>query len=418
MFELVEDGKVVTGASIKVIGVGGAGGNAVNRMIEAGLKGVDFIAANTDAQVLEQSKCPKRIQLGTGITKGLGSGANPGVGREAAEEDEALIAETLAGSDMVFVTAGMGGGTGTGAAPVVARIARSLGALTVAVVTRPFEFEGRRRLQIAEEGLRELREKVDTLIVIPNQRLLAIVEKHTPLKEAFKVADQVLHYATKGISDLITVPGLVNLDFADVKTVMAERGNALMGAGHASGPNRAYEAAQCAVSSPLLDDVSISGAEALLVNVTGGESMTLHEINEAVTVVVDAAGRDANVIFGAVIDESMGDALSITVIATGFGKGDTRAKTVESPRAAASPRIYEMEQREQRVSRPIVVRATMDDDDADLAEPQVQEAASAQAQAPRPTFRMAPGTVRRPFGGRALTKDNMDVPAFMRKQMD
>ena len=417
MFELVEDGRVVTGASIKVIGVGGAGGNAVNRMIEAGLKGVDFIAANTDAQVLDQSRCPKRIQLGTGITKGLGSGANPGVGREAAEEDEALIAETLAGSDMVFVTAGMGGGTGTGAAPVVARIARSLGALTVAVVTRPFEFEGRRRLQIAEEGLLELREKVDTLIVIPNQRLLAIVEKHTPLKEAFKVADQVLHYATKGISDLITVPGLVNLDFADVKTVMAERGNALMGAGHASGPNRAYEAAQSAVSSPLLDDVSISGAEALLVNVTGGESMTLHEINEAVTVVVDAAGRDANVIFGAVIDEGMGDALSITVIATGFGKGETRAKTVESPRAAASPRIFEME-RERPARAPIVVRATLDDDDPELAEPQVQEAAPAQVQAPRPAFRMAPGTARRPFGGRALTKDNMDVPAFMRKQMD
>ena len=415
MFELVEDGKMVTGASIKVIGVGGAGGNAVNRMIEAGLKGVDFIAANTDAQVLDQSRCPKRIQLGTGITKGLGSGANPGVGREAAEEDEALIAETLAGSDMVFVTAGMGGGTGTGAAPVVARIARSLGALTVAVVTRPFEFEGRRRLQIAEEGLRELREKVDTLIVIPNQRLLAIVEKHTPLKEAFKVADQVLHYATKGISDLITVPGLVNLDFADVKTVMAERGNALMGAGHASGPNRAYEAAQCAVSSPLLDDVSISGAEALLVNVTGGESMTLHEINEAVTVVVDAAGRDANVIFGAVIDESMGDALSITVIATGFGKGDARKQTMESPRPAMSPRIFEVE----RPSRPpVVVRATLDDEDLELAEPQVQEAAPASAQAPRPSFRMAPGTVRRPFGGRALTKDNMDVPAFMRKQMD
>ncbi|HKO21456.1 MAG TPA: cell division protein FtsZ, partial [Candidatus Eisenbacteria bacterium] len=279
MFELVEDGKVVLGASIKVIGVGGAGGNAVNRMMEAGLRGVDFIAANTDAQVLDQSRCPKRIQLGTGITKGLGSGANPNVGREAAEEDEAAIAEALSGADMVFVTAGMGGGTGTGAAPVVARVARSMGALTVAVVTRPFEFEGRRRMQIAEEGLQALREKVDTLIVIPNQRLLAIVEKHTPLKEAFRVADQVLHYATKGISDLITVPGLVNLDFADVKTVMAERGNALMGAGHSSGPNRAYEAAQCAVSSPLLDDVSISGAEALLVNVTGGESMTLHEIN-------------------------------------------------------------------------------------------------------------------------------------------
>jgi cell division protein FtsZ len=418
MFELVEDGKVVLGASIKVIGVGGAGGNAVNRMMEAGLRGVDFIAANTDAQVLDQSRCPKRIQLGTGITKGLGSGANPNVGREAAEEDEAAIAEALSGADMVFVTAGMGGGTGTGAAPVVARVARSMGALTVAVVTRPFEFEGRRRMQIAEEGLQALREKVDTLIVIPNQRLLAIVEKHTPLKEAFRVADQVLHYATKGISDLITVPGLVNLDFADVKTVMAERGNALMGAGHSSGPNRAYEAAQCAVSSPLLDDVSISGAEALLVNVTGGESMTLHEINEAVTVVVDAAGRDANVIFGAVIDESMGDALSITVIATGFGKAEMMKARAAEPARAHAPRILEMEPRSVRPT--VVVRPTLDEMDV---EETVLEASSAetpgQAPAgPRPAFRMAPGTARRPFGGRAISKENMDVPAFMRKQMD
>src|SRR5687767_15111986 len=348
MFELVEDGVGRSGASIKVIGVGGAGGNAVNRMIESGLAGVEFIVANTDNQVLVQSRCARRLQLGAEITKGLGSGANPAVGRQSAEADEAILAETLGGSDMVFVTAGMGGGTGTGAAPVVARIARSVGALTVGVVTKPFEFEGRRRMQAAEEGLRELRENVDTLIVIPNQRLLAIVEKNTPLREAFKTADQVLHHATKGISDLITVPGLVNLDFADVKTVMAERGNALMGAGYATGPTRAYEAAQSAVSSPLLDDISISGAEALLVNVTGGESMTLHEINEAVTVVVDAAGRDANVIFGAVIDETMGDALSITVIATGFGKGEASRKPIESPRPAAS-RILEMESRQPAV---------------------------------------------------------------------
>ena len=413
MFELIDDGNDSTTASIKVIGVGGAGGNAVNRMIESGLRGVEFIAANTDSQVLDQSLCPKRLQLGAGITKGLGSGANPGVGREAAEEDEALIAESLEGSDMVFVTGGMGGGTGTGAAPVVARIARSLGALTVAVVTRPFEFEGRRRMQIAEEGLRELREKVDTLIVIPNQRLLAIVEKHTPLREAFKVADQVLHHATKGISDLITVPGLVNLDFADVKTVMAERGNALMGAGHATGPNRAYEAAQSAVSSPLLDDISISGAEALLVNVTGSESMSLHEINEAVTVVVDAAGHDANVIFGAVIDEAMGDSMSITVIATGFGKGNAKAKTVEGMRAAAAgPRIYEIEPRERMARPPIMVRPAASQEELEPEEaPQPVPTA-------RPTFRMAPGTARRPFGGRVLTKENMDVPAFMRKQMD
>jgi cell division protein FtsZ len=417
MFELVEEGKSVLGASIKVIGVGGAGGNAVNRMMEAGLRGVDFIAANTDAQVLDQSRCPKRIQLGTGITKGLGSGANPNVGREAAEEDEAAIAEVLTGADMVFVTAGMGGGTGTGAAPVVARVARSMGALTVAVVTRPFEFEGRRRSQIAEEGLQALREKVDTLIVIPNQRLLAIVEKHTPLKEAFRVADQVLHYATKGISDLITVPGLVNLDFADVKTVMAERGNALMGAGHSSGPNRAYEAAQSAVSSPLLDDVSISGAEALLVNVTGGESMTLHEINEAVTVVVDAAGRDANVIFGAVIDESMGDALSITVIATGFGKAEMKARPAETMRFQ-TPRVIEMESRAVRPT--VVVRPTLEEVDMEevLEASSSSETPAPATAGPRPAFRMAPGTARRPFGGRAISKENMDVPAFMRKQMD
>jgi cell division protein FtsZ len=240
MFELVDDGMERSGASIKVIGIGGAGGNAVNRMMESGLTGVEFIVANTDAQVLVQSRCPRKIQLGTAITKGLGSGANPSVGRQSAEADEAVLSEALSGSDMVFVTAGMGGGTGTGAAPVVARIARSLGALTVGVVTKPFEFEGRRRAQSAEEGLRELRENVDTLIVIPNQRLRAIVEKNTPLRDAFKTADQVLHHATKGISDLITVPGLVNLDFADVKTVMAERGNALMGAGYATGPTRAY----------------------------------------------------------------------------------------------------------------------------------------------------------------------------------
>src|SRR6266705_2989335 len=310
---------------ITVVGVGGAGGNAVNNMISAALEGVEFIVANTAAQALGQSLADRRVQLGITITQGLGAGARPEVGRQAAEEALPEILQLLDGADMVFVTAGMGGGTGTGAAPVVARIERAQGALTVAVVTRPFEFEGRRRMQLADDGLRELKERVDTLIVIPNQRLLTIVDRTTPLKEAFRVADQVLHHATKGISDLITVPGLVNLDFADVKTVMAERGNALMGAGHSTGPNRAYEAAQAAVSSPLLDAISISGAEALLVNVTGGESMTLHEINEAVTVVVDAAGHDANVIFGAVIDEHMGDSLSITVIATGFGKGDVKA---------------------------------------------------------------------------------------------
>jgi cell division protein FtsZ len=412
MLELIDDGKAaVLGASIKVIGVGGAGGNAVNRMIESGLSGVEFIAANTDAQVLDQSLSPRKLQLGAGVTKGLGSGANPNVGRDAAEEDEAQIAQALEGADMVFVTAGMGGGTGTGAAPVVARIARAQGALTVAVVTRPFEFEGRRRIQLAEDGLRELRERVDTLIVIPNQRLLTIVDRTTPLKEAFRVADQVLHYATKGISDLITVPGLVNLDFADVKTVMAERGNALMGAGHATGPNRAYEAAQSAVSSPLLDDVSISGAEALLVNVTGGESMTLHEINEAVTVVVDAAGHDANVIFGAVIDEHMGDGLSITVIATGFGKGESKQRPMGMPMPAQhgpQPRIYPMAEPRERIARPVPVAPSLEES---LPEEEGVVAAA------RPGYRMS-ASPRRPFGGRAITRDNMDVPAFMRKQMD
>jgi len=416
MLELIDDGKQVLGASIKVIGVGGAGGNAVNRMIQSGLGDVEFIAANTDAQVLDQSLSPKKLQLGTGVTKGLGSGANPNVGRDAAEEDEARISELLQGADMVFVTAGMGGGTGTGAAPVVARIAKAQGALTVAVVTRPFEFEGRRRMQLADDGLRELKERVDTLIVIQNQRLLTIVDRTTPLKEAFRVADQVLHHATKGISDLITVPGLVNLDFADVKTVMAERGNALMGAGHATGPNRAYEAAQSAVSSPLLDDISISGAEALLVNVTGGESMTLHEINEAVTVVVDAAGHDANVIFGAVIDEHMGDGLSITVIATGFGKGEpkrmerTMMGAGATTHAGAPPRIYPMAD---RMQRPAAVATPQ----PSLEEPSIEEE-SVVATTTRPGYKMAAPTQRRPFGGRAITRDNMDVPAFMRKQMD
>ncbi len=439
MFELVDDGQEKTGASIKVIGVGGAGGNAVNRMIDSGLRGVEFLAANTDAQVLEHSKCPRKLQIGAGITRGLGSGARPDVGREAAESDETMISEALHGADMVFVTAGMGGGTGTGAAPVVARIARSLGALTVAVVTRPFEFEGRRRMQAAEEGLRELRANVDTLIVIPNQRLLTIVEKNTPLREAFRTADQVLHHATKGISDLITVPGLVNLDFADVKTVMAERGNALMGAGVATGENRAYEAAQSAVSSPLLDDISITGAEALLVNVTGGESMSLHEINEAVSVVVDAAGRDANVIFGAVIDEAMGDAISITVIATGFGNQDERrvpepaTATVGRPAGlpgaimpgagagSGRPRIIPMTPPAERTpSQPVTVRMELEDEELDGfgiedGEPAAPVGAGAES---RSQFRMAPGSLRRPFGGRVISKDNMDVPAFMRKQMD
>src|SRR5437899_4577825 len=334
MFELEIDS--TTSAKLKVIGVGGAGGNAVNRMIGAGLRGVDFIAANTDLQALNQSLAPTRLQLGKVVTRGLGSGGEPAQGRRAAEEDEQTLLDSLGDSDMVFITAGMGGGTGTGGAPVAARIARQTGALTVAVVTKPFGFEGRRRMRQAEEGLAELRAEVDTLIIIPNERLLAVVEKGTSLTEAFSVADEVLLKATKGISDLVTVPGLVNLDFADVKAVMSNRGNALMGTGRATGANRAVESAQAAVSSPLLEDVSIAGAEGVLVNITGGRDLTLHEVNEAAGVVTQAAGEEANVIFGSVIDPNMDGELMITVIATGFGRPEERLKLVDKSRVAAA----------------------------------------------------------------------------------
>jgi cell division protein FtsZ len=306
------------GAKIKVIGVGGAGGNAINTMIRANLDGVEFIAANTDVQALNENLAQLKIHLGQHLTKGLGAGANPAVGRSAAMEDQVHIAEMLEGADMVFVTAGMGGGTGTGGAPVVASIARELGALTVGVVTKPFAFEGKKRRRQAEEGLIALKESVDTLITIPNQRLLAIVGEHTPMMDAFRKADEVLLFAVKAISDLITITGLVNVDFADVKTIMANMGMALMGTGTASGPTRAVEAAEKAVSSPLLEDVSIEGAMGILINITGGPDLTLWEINEASSLIQEAAHEDANIIFGAVIDESMHDEVKVTVIATGF----------------------------------------------------------------------------------------------------
>jgi cell division protein FtsZ len=334
MFEL--EIETTNTAKLKVIGCGGAGGNAVNRMIGAGLRGVEFIAANTDSQALNQSLAPHRLQIGMNTTRGLGSGGDPTRGRAAAEEDEATLADAISDSDMVFITAGMGGGTGTGSAPVVARIAKQTGALTVAVVTKPFGFEGRRRMRQAEEGLAELRAEVDTLIVIPNERLLSVVDRSTSLNDAFGICDEVLLRATKGISDLVTVPGIVNLDFADVKAVMSNRGNALMGTGRAGGADRAVMAAQAAVSSPLLEDVSISGAEGVLVNITGGRDLTLHEVNEAAGVVTQAAGDDANVIFGAVIDPNMDGEMQITVVATGFGHIEPRMKLVDRPRAAAS----------------------------------------------------------------------------------
>jgi cell division protein FtsZ len=316
----------VLAAKIKVVGVGGAGGNAVNRMIDAGLTGVEFLTVNTDSQDLEQSRAACRIQIGTKLTRGLGAGADPVVGRRAIDEDRDLVSAALAGADMVFVTAGMGGGTGTGAAPVIAELARQQGALTVAIVTRPFDFEGKRRAIRAEEGLEELKERVDTLICIPNQRLLTIVDKTTRLTDAFCLCDDVLHQATKGIADLITVPGLINCDFADVRTVMREMGDAIMGTGRASGEGKAKDAAYAAIHSPLLEDVSISGARGVLVNITGGSDLALHDVNEATSIINEAAGDDANIIFGAVIDPRLGDEITVTVIATGFG-GNGQRKT-------------------------------------------------------------------------------------------
>ncbi|MDH3444726.1 MAG: cell division protein FtsZ [Deltaproteobacteria bacterium] len=316
MIEIVE--QMNLSAVIKVIGVGGGGGNAVNTMIRSKLTGVDFLVANTDAQSLERSEALVKLQLGESVTKGLGAGANPEVGRRAALENQELLKESLAGSDMVFITAGMGGGTGTGGAPVIARLAREAGALTVGVVTKPFVFEGKRRLRQAEEGINELKENVDTLIVIPNQRLLSIAAKTTTMLEAFNKADDVLLQAVRGISDLIITPGLINLDFADVRTVMAEMGLALMGSASATGENRAVEAAQKAISSPLLEEISIQGARGVLINITGGPDLGVHEINEAASMIQEEAHEDANIIFGAVIDESLTDELRITVIATGF----------------------------------------------------------------------------------------------------
>jgi cell division protein FtsZ len=305
-------------AVLKVAGVGGGGTNAVNRMVDARLTGVEFIAVNTDAQALLMTDADVKIQIGSEATKGLGAGANPEVGRAAAQESKDELKEALKGADMVFVTAGEGGGTGTGGAPTVAALSRELGAITVGVVTRPFSFEGRKRAEQAELGIRELREQVDTLIVIENDRLLQVVEKETSIVEAFRMADDVLRQGVQGITDLITIPGLVNLDFADVRTIMRDAGSALMGIGAASGENRAAEAARAAVSSPLLE-ASIEGATGVLLNITGGPDMGLFEVNEAAEVVTGAADQNANVIFGAVIDQGARDEVRVTVIATGFG---------------------------------------------------------------------------------------------------
>ncbi|HVF92161.1 MAG TPA: cell division protein FtsZ [Blastocatellia bacterium] len=322
--------KAVNGANIKVIGIGGGGGNAVNRMIEAGIEGVQFLVANTDLQALKNSRASIKIQIGEKLTRGLGAGGDPEVGRQSALEDTDKIIEVLEGADMVFITTGMGGGTGTGSAPIIASLATELGALTVAVVTKPFRFEGRRRQRQAEQGLNELRECVDTVITIPNERLLNAVSKGTPFLESFKLADDVLRQAVQGISDIITVPGLINVDFADVKTIMAGMGIALMGTGSAAGENRALEATQRAISSPLLEEASIEGAKGLLVNVTGGTDLTLFEVNEAMSIIHDSADPDANIIFGAVLDERLADEMKITVIATGFEKVAAPAEPVRT----------------------------------------------------------------------------------------
>jgi cell division protein FtsZ len=331
-------------AKIKVIGVGGGGGNAVNRMIQAGIKGIEFLVANTDVQAMRASLAPTKLQIGGKLTKGLGAGANPEVGKQAALEDTDRILEALHGADMIFITTGMGGGTGTGAAPIIASLAAELGALTVAVVTKPFGFEGKRRRVQAEQGIRALRDTVDTLITIPNERLLNFVERGTSLGDAFKMADDILRQAVQGISDLITVPGEINLDFADVKTIMHGMGMALMGTGVSSGEHRAVEAAQRAISSPLLEEASIEGAKGVLINVTGGPDMTLFEVHEAASIIQEAADEEANIIFGTVIDPRMKDEVKVTVIATGFDaatKGflNTRGEQLAQPtrQPAGSP---------------------------------------------------------------------------------
>ncbi|MCA0987985.1 cell division protein FtsZ [Guptibacillus algicola] len=340
-------------AQIKVIGVGGGGSNAVNRMIENGVQGVEFIAVNTDAQALNLAKAEVKMQIGGKLTRGLGAGANPEIGKKAAEESKEQIEEALRGADMVFVTAGMGGGTGTGAAPVIAEIAKELGALTVGVVTRPFTFEGRKRSTQAVSGIAMLKEKVDTLIVIPNDRLLEIVDKNTPMLEAFREADNVLRQGVQGISDLIAVPGLINLDFADVKTIMTERGSALMGIGIATGENRASEAAKKAISSPLLE-TSIDGAKGVLMNITGGSNLSLYEVNEAADIVSSASDENVNMIFGSVINEELKDEILVTVIATGFDENENKKKSVPRPSSQSKQGapIQQPKQEEEEVQQP------------------------------------------------------------------
>jgi cell division protein FtsZ len=407
MFEIVEQNSLT--ARIKVIGIGGGGGNAVNTMIGAKLGGVDFMVANTDAQSLEASQAPVRIQLGGMVTKGLGAGANPEIGRRAALEDQEKIKQYLEGSDMIFITAGMGGGTGTGGAPVLARVAREVGALTVGVVTKPFIFEGKKRMRQAEDGIEELKASVDTLIVIPNQRLLSIAAKTTTMLEAFHKADDVLLQAVRGISDLIITPGLINLDFADVRTVMAEMGLALMGASAASGENRAIEAAQKAISSPLLEDISIQGARGVLINITGGPDLCLHEVNEAASMIQEEAHDDANIIFGAVIDESLTDEIRITVIATGFGEAREEKKPAPSHLANAA-NVASIAAAAQKNKKVVHLGTIVDD----LDTPTWQRKKSGSEEVETVTLNKN----NFEFNANQEEDDKYDIPTFLRRQMD
>ncbi len=374
-FDMVDDAL----AKIKVIGVGGGGNNAVNRMIEYGVQGVDFISVNTDAQALNLSQAEVKLQIGGKLTRGLGAGANPEVGKKAAEESREQLEEALKGADMVFVTAGMGGGTGTGAAPVIAKIAKELGALTVGVVTRPFKFEGMKRSSHATGGISELKDAVDTLIVIPNDKLLEIVDKNTPMLEAFREADNVLRQGVQGISDLIAVPGLINLDFADVKTIMSDKGSALMGIGMATGENRATEAAKKAISSPLLE-TSIDGARGVLMNITGGSSLGLFEVQEAAQIVSDASDPEVNLIFGSVINDELQDEIIVTVIATDFN-------TETNQKIAPSQNYVKPQSRPAEQTRPVTPSSTS----TNASQPAAQESTDSQS-------------------------DDLDIPAFLRNR--
>jgi cell division protein FtsZ len=399
------------GARIKVIGVGGGGGNAVNRMVRTGLEGVEFIVANTDLQALANNAAPTRIQIGGKLTKGLGAGADPDIGRRAALEDTDKLIEVLSDADMVFVTTGLGGGTGTGAAPVIAGLASELGALTIAVVTKPFKFEGKRRANQADRGLTELRDAVDTVITIPNERLLATIDRRTPLPEAFCAADDVLRQAIQGISDLILVPGMINLDFADVKTIMSGMGFAIMGTGTGFGDTRATDAAHGAISSPLLEDASVKGARGVILNITGGPDFSLAEVNEAATIIQEAAHEDANIIFGAVIDPEMEGKVKITVIATGFDRADAQL-TAAASKTPVDLEHYSQWRRDEAYERPAVAAAGGGGRGIAISRRSYVDMPPAGV-----TFG-PPSEARTADGAIAPAADThpLDVPAFMRRQ--